>query len=207
MSVAIGNQGNCKNLVTEFPTTFSQGHEWITALIKKISRLVFRDTFSASHGSFLPKTKMEHMGQLALKHVWSLIPSLITVVLYFILVPLLLFFFLKDSKMIAHWFSQFLPKNRSLVSNVWHEVNTKIGCYVRGRVIEILIIFFVTWATFAYLKIGLRCTAQFAGCFGRDYPLHRRCDCDDPCCYSGINAWGLSPHCLYLLIAYAIMFY
>lgn len=192
-----------QNLVIEFPATFSHGHEWMTALIKRYPA-IFSDTRFQQGITFL-QNEMTHLGQLALKHIWSLIPSLITIVLYFILVPLLLFFFLKDSKMIAHWFSQFLPKNRSLVSNVWHDVNTKIGCYVRGRVIEILIIFFVTWATFAALKIDYDILLSLLVALAVIIPYIGAVIATIPVVVVALMQWGLSTHCLYLLIAYAII--
>ena len=60
---------------------------------------------------------------------------------------------MKDSKPILNWFNQFMPKDKSLVLQVWSEVNEKIGCYIRGRVIEIIIVSVITSVAFALLGL------------------------------------------------------
>src|SRR3990167_7711879 len=192
-----------QNLVIEFPNTFLQGHAWINTLIKRYPAFLSETRFQQAM-NFL-QNEAAHAGQMALKNVWLLIPNLITMVLYFILVPLLLFFFLKDSKMISHWFSQFLPKNRSLVSNVWQDVNTKIGCYVRGRVIEILLVFFVTWGTFEFLGMDYAVLLSLLVGLSVIIPYIGAVIATIPVLIVALMQWGLTPHCLYLLVAYAII--
>lgn len=192
-----------QNLVTEFPNAFSQGQQWVDKLNQKYPAL-FSDTRFQQAISFL-QDEFSRMGQGALKHVWALIPNLITAVLYFILVPLLLFFFLKDSKLIVRWFSQFLPKNRSLVSNVWKDVNKKIGCYVRGRVIEMILVGFVTsitfyvmgmeYATLLGVLVGLSVIIPYIGAVVVTIPV----------VVIALMQWGVSSHSLGLMIAYAVI--
>lgn len=192
-----------QNLVTELPSAFAQGHQWVTALMQKYP-VFFSDTRLQQTITFL-QNEFANAGQIALKHVWAFIPNLITAVLYFILVPLLLFFFLKDSDSIVRWFSQFLPKNRSLVSNVWRDVNEKIGCYVRGRVIEVLAVGFVTAVTFAILGmkyatllgvlVGLSVIIPYIGAVVVTIPV----------VIIALMQWGVEPHFFYLIIAYAVI--
>ena len=94
------------------------------------------------------------LGQRALQISLDNVTSLVTVVVYAILVPLMVFFFLKDKKAILAWFANFLPAERVLVDRVWHEVDQKTGHYVRGKIYEILIVGMVTWA--AFTLIGLQ---------------------------------------------------
>ncbi len=190
-----------QNLVSEFPNAFTQGHHWVTTLMQRYPA-VFADPRFQQTIAFV-QNEFSRVGQVTLRFVWSLIPNLITAVLYFILVPLLLFFFLKDADKIAHWFSQFLPKNRSLVSNVWQDVNTKIGCYVRGRVIEVFVISFVTSLTFSILDmkyailmgvlVGLSVIIPYVGAVVVTIPVF----------IIALMQWGMEPHFLYLIIAYA----
>ncbi|PIZ04973.1 MAG: AI-2E family transporter [Gammaproteobacteria bacterium CG_4_10_14_0_8_um_filter_38_16] len=192
-----------QNLITEFPNAFSHGHHWVNALIQKYPAL-FSDMRIQQAISFL-QNEFSRMGQGVLKHIWALIPNLITAVLYFILVPLLLFFFLKDSKLIVRWFSQFLPKNRSLVSNVWKDVNNKIGCYVRGRVIEVILVGLVTSITFSIMGmeyaallgvlVGLSVIIPYIGAVVVTIPVF----------VIALMQWGVSPHSVALLIAYAVI--
>ncbi len=76
------------------------------------------------------------------------IVGLITVVVYAILVPVMVFFFLKDKAAILKWFSSFLPADRQLADQVWEEVLSKTGKYARGKVFEIFIVGFTAWAVF-----------------------------------------------------------
>ncbi len=190
-----------QNLVTEVPNGFAHAQKWVTSLIGQYPT-VFSDMRFQQAISFV-QDEFSSMGQGTIKHVWSLIPNLITAVLYFILVPLLLFFFLKDSAPITRWFTQFLPKNRSLVSNVWKEVNKKIGCYVRGRVIEVIAVGFVTSLTFALMGmqyatllgvlVGLSVIIPYIGAVIVTVPV----------VVVALMQWGVSPQTLYLLVAYS----
>lgn len=92
-------------------------------------------------------------GQQILTFSLSSIPGLITLLVYLILVPLLVFFFLKDKALILSWFSSFLPQERSLASRVWHDMDLQLGNYVRGKFWEILIVGSVTYIAFAILDL------------------------------------------------------
>lgn len=192
-----------QNLVTELPNTFSKGHQWITSLMNRYP-VVFSDARFQQTISYV-QHELANVGQLLLKHIWAFIPNLITAVLYFILVPLLLFFFLKDSKAITLWFSQFLPKNRSLVLNVWKEVNEKIGCYVRGRVTEVMIIGIASSIMFAIL--GMEYAALMGMLVGLSViiPYVGAVLVTIPVVVIALMQWGLASHFFYLLIGYAVI--
>jgi putative permease len=81
-----------------------------------------------------------------------------------VLVPVLVFFFMKDKDLMIHWFVSFLPKERSLVSGVWAEAEMQIANYVRGKVMEIFIVGAVTYVTFIF--IGLEYSALLATLVG-----------------------------------------
>ena len=92
-------------------------------------------------------------GQRILTVSLSSIPGLITVLVYLILVPLLVFFFLKDKERILAWLTAFLPEDRSLANSVWREMDQQLGNYVRGKFWEIFIVGIVTWVAFAILGL------------------------------------------------------
>jgi putative permease len=74
---------------------------------------------------------------------WSLasVKVLITLlVIYLILVPLLVFFFLKDKDLMIGWVAARLPRERSLVDRVWTEAEGQIANYVRNPAAIILAI-------------------------------------------------------------------
>ncbi len=92
-------------------------------------------------------------GQRILTVSLASIPGLITVIVYLILVPLLVFFFLKDKDRILAWLTAFLPEERSLADSVWREMDQQLGNYVRGKFWEIFIVGTVTWVAFAILGL------------------------------------------------------
>ncbi|UCE90523.1 MAG: AI-2E family transporter [Pseudomonadota bacterium] len=93
------------------------------------------------------------LGQRAVTVSLSSIPGIITLLVYLILVPLLVFFFLKDKDLILGWFSAYMPRERRLTDEVWSEVDQQLGNYVRGKFWEIVIVGVVTYVTFAALGV------------------------------------------------------
>ncbi|PKM44290.1 MAG: AI-2E family transporter [Gammaproteobacteria bacterium HGW-Gammaproteobacteria-1] len=92
-------------------------------------------------------------GQRILTYSLTSLPGMITILVYVILLPLLVFFFLKDKETLVRWFSGFLPRERHLAVQVWGEVDVQIGNYVRGKFWEILIVGVVTSVTFALMGL------------------------------------------------------
>ena len=90
-----------------------------------------------------------NLGQTIITFSLSSIPGIITLMVYMILVPMLIFFFLKDKAVILGWFRSFLPSDHSLVGHVWREMDLQLGNYVRGKFWEILIVGCVTYVGFA----------------------------------------------------------
>ena len=57
------------------------------------------------------------LGQSVLSLSLASIPFVITALIYFLLVPLLVFFFLKDKFLLLDWVNAFLPKEKKSSSN------------------------------------------------------------------------------------------
>ncbi len=106
------------------------------------------------------RAELIDVGQKALQFSLGGITNLITIVVYTILVPVMVFFFLKDRDVILAWLGSFLPAHRPLVRSIWLEVIDRTGDYARGKVYEILIVGFSSWAV--YTVIDLRFAAFLA---------------------------------------------
>ena len=98
-------------------------------------------------------TELTRLGQYLLSVSLASVRGILTFLVYLILVPLMVFFFLKDKTVIIDWARSFLPEERKLAGEVWTEVNQQIGNYVRGKIWEILIVWGVTYVTFILLKV------------------------------------------------------
>ena len=104
------------------------------------------------------------LGQRLLTYSVALLPTLASFSIYAVLVPFLVFFFLKDKARILGWFVNFLPKDRSLVNRVWKQVDVKVGGFVRGKLYEIVIVGVVTYIVF--LALGLQFSMLLATATG-----------------------------------------
>lgn len=102
----------------------------------------------------LVRSEISKLGQQIFSISFSSVVSLITFVVYLILTPLMLFFFLKDKRMIFHWLTQFMPEDRELVQDVWTELNMKIASYVRGKFLEVAIIWVASFIGFAFMGLN-----------------------------------------------------
>jgi putative permease len=85
---------------------------------------------------------------------FSQVFSLLGLVLYLVLVPISIFFFLKDKDELLAWLHSLLPADRPLLTSVASEMNVQLGNYVRGKVIEILIVGATTFVGFTILGVN-----------------------------------------------------
>ncbi|MCW8891155.1 MAG: AI-2E family transporter [Sedimenticola sp.] len=93
------------------------------------------------------------VGQQVLSVSLSSVVGLITILVYLILMPLLVFFFLKDKKIIIDWALNFLPRNRKFADTVWHDMDEQIANYVRGKFWEIIIVGSTSFVTFTFMGL------------------------------------------------------
>ena len=127
-------QGLLLRLPEQYPDLVSEEYVW-----ELNSNL--RDSFSA-------------LGQNVLSFSLASMPAVVTILVYLILVPLMIFFFLKDKVVVIDWMASFLPKERHLVNEVWIEMDAQIGNYVRGKFNEILIVGIASYIVFVILGLN-----------------------------------------------------
>jgi len=85
------------------------------------------------------------------------IQSTITILLYIILFPILVFFFLFDRKNILDGLSKVIPGKREMFSNIWSEMDIQLSNYVRGKTTEIFIV--GVCAAIIFSLVGLKYSA------------------------------------------------
>jgi putative permease len=144
-------------------------------------------------------------GQSMLTYSYASLVSIITVIVYLILVPLLVFFFLKDKDRILSWFEQFLPSDQYLSMQVWGEVDMQIGNYVRGKFFEVMALFIASFAVFWLM--GLNYALLLAVLMGLSViiPYVGATLVTFPVVLVAFFQWGLSDEFGYLIMAYAIV--
>ena len=70
----------------------------------------------------------------------------ITFSLYYVLVPIMVFFFMRDGKTIAGYLVGLLPGKKDLAGDIWRDMDMRLANYVRGKAVEIIIVTLIAWA-------------------------------------------------------------
>jgi len=99
-------------------------------------------------------SKVQDFGKNILSYSLSSIAAVITLLVYSILVPLLVFFFLKDKEKIFAWLISFLPNDHTAANKIGLEMDAQMGNYVRGKVYEIFLVGTVAYFSFVYLNLN-----------------------------------------------------
>ncbi|WP_454562562.1 AI-2E family transporter [Pseudomonas sp. AIG] len=144
-------------------------------------------------------------GQWALTFSLSSLPLLVNIMIYLVLVPILVFFFLKDRVMIGEWVRGYLPRERALITRVAQEMNRQIANYIRGKVIEIVICGGVTYI--AFVALGLNYAALLALLVGISVvvPYVGAVVVTVPVLLIALFQWGWSDQFIYLMAVYGII--
>ncbi len=172
-------------LVNLVPLLFEQVSQFITELPKMVGRiqqeLVLLPEEYPTHITSsqineimgLVKNEIGRFSQVVLSFSISSLQGIVTWMVYLILIVLLVFFFLKDKEMIKTWISSYMPRKRVLVQQVWGEMDMQIGNYIRGKIVEIIIVgvasyiaFVVMGLNYAFLLgllVGLSVLVPFVG--------------------------------------------
>ncbi len=139
-------------LFREMPIMLSKGQQLLLQLPEQ-----YPDYVSARQIEeilTLARNELTALGQRVVSISVSSLVGLITFLVYMILLPLMVFFFLKDKRLILDWLANFLPEERRLLRTVWAELDVKIASYVRGKVIEVLIIWFASFIAFGLMGLN-----------------------------------------------------
>ncbi|KOO02117.1 AI-2E family transporter [Vibrio nereis] len=191
------------NLINDIPTMYGGLQKVIAELPKRYPELENLQIVESIATN--AKNQALSMGESVLKSSLASLVSLATLAVYLILVPLLVFFLLKDKQEMIRMASGILPRNRRLANKVWHEMNEQISNYIRGKVMEILIVGGVSYITFAILD--LRYSVLLAVSVGLSVliPYIGAAAVTVPVAMVGLFQWGLSPDFYWLLLAYGII--
>lgn len=136
---------------------------------------------------------------------FSGVMSAVNMLIFLVLMPVLVFFFLKDKHQLVTWASQYLPRDRALVTSVWQEVDAQIGNYVRGKVLEIMIVWIVTYVVFALLDMPFVMLLSMLVGFSVIIPYIGAAVVTIPVALVALVAFGPSASFWYVLIAYTII--
>ncbi len=190
-------------LIHELPHMIARGQEVLLQLPQR-----YPEFFTTRQVQDLIGTARAGIGSLG-QHVVSLslasLVGFITLLVYLVLVPLLVFFFLKDKDRIVAWAVGLLPREHTVLERVWADVDAQIGNYVRGKFLEILIVWVVTAATFALL--GLKYAMLLGAIVGFSVlvPYIGAVVVTLPVAIVAFSQWGWGSEFAYAMAAYMVI--
>ena len=189
-------------LVQEMPNMMEQGQSALKRLPSHYPLIT-----PVQIEEFIQSMSLEvrDVSRLVLSYFLSALPNLITFLLYLVLLPMLVFFFLKDKRMILEWVLGYLPNERGLVIDVLQETDRKIGGYLRGKIWEMFIVGAVSSLAFIAMDlnyplllgslVGLSVIVPFIGAIVVTFPV----------VIIAFFQWGLSAELFYLVILYGLI--
>lgn len=145
------------------------------------------------------------LGQTILERSWNTLMLLAVLLVYMIIVPLLVFFMLKDKVLLLEHFNRVLPEQRRLISQVGSEMNLQIMNYIRGKALEIIIVGVVSYGVFYFFD--LRYAALLATLVGFSVlvPYIGAAVVTIPIALVGLFQFGPSMTLFWLIFAYGII--
>ena len=191
------------SLLQEAPQMFTQAQNYLMTLPEKYPEFVHSSQIDGL--ILMTNDKLIEWGQLALKASFNSISDIVALMVYLILVPLMVFFFLKDKTELINHVMVFLPKERRMAIKVSKEMNQQILNYIRGKVIEILIVGSMT--TIAFMMLDLQYALLLGVLVGLSVlvPYVGATVVTLPVMLVGLFQFGFSNEFGYVMLAYGII--
>jgi putative permease len=190
-------------LIRELPTMLGAGQQLLSRLPEQYPDYV--STQQIEELLTFVRTEIASIGQNVVS--WSLasVVGVITFLVYLILLPLMVFFFLKDKDLILGWLGDFLPDERRLVRTVWNDLDVKIASYVRGKFIEIILVWASTYIAFAFMGLNYAMLLSLLVGLSVIVPYVGATVVTIPVALVGLSQWGMSSQLGYLIGIYAFI--
>jgi putative permease len=191
------------SLAAEMPRMLERGRELLGVLPERYPEFI--DDAQLGEVVGLVQIELAGAGQKLVAVSLATIPSIMTVMVYMVLIPILVFFFLKDREKLLAWVSNFLPRERPLLRRIWVEMDMQVANYARGKVLEIIVVGLVSYFSFAWmglnyaallgLLVGLSVIVPYIGAVIVTLPV----------VMVGFFQWGFNSEFYYLFLVYCII--
>ena len=168
-----------QSFVLDIPRIFNEFLNFVSTIPAAFPDLVNSDQISVFFQAV--SSELSSITQNIVKSSISGIQSTITVLLYIILFPILVYFFLFDRKNIIEGCLSIIPGDRAMLSQVWSEMDIQLSNYVRGKVLEIFIVgiaaailfasFGLNYGALLAVLVGLSVLIPYVGAFSITIPI------------------------------------
>lgn len=194
---SIGTQIN--NLLQNLPSIVSSFQTTITEMNNYFSEEDL-DLIFANLSNQLNNLLSSALGQLA-----GTISLMFNAILYAIMIPLMVFFFLKDKNVLLPIAAVILPKDNRLMKSVFAEMNDQLFNYVTGKFLEMIIIASASYALFAILGLPYAILIAILVGLSVIIPIFGAILVTIPVVLVGLYEWGLTENFYWLLGVYFLI--
>ena len=194
---SIGTQIN--NLLQNLPSIISSFQSTLVEMNNYFSQEDL-DLIFANLTNQINSLLSSALGQLA-----GTITLMFNAILYAIMIPLMVFFFLKDKNELLPIAAFILPKENGFMQSVFSEMNDQLFNYVTGKFLEMIIVASASYALFAIL--GLPYAVLIAILVGLSViiPIFGAILVTIPVVLIGLYEWGLTENFYWLLSLYLLI--
>lgn len=191
------------NLIGEMPDIWQKAQVWLLGLPETYPHLIKTDQIQNLLVGV--DEKVVSLGEKIISASFSSLFGFAALLIYCILVPLMVFFMLKDKHLLLTQISGFLPTQRRLIVQVAQEMNQQIVNYIRGKVIEIIIVGTVSVITFLIMDLRYAVLLGVLVGFSVLIPFIGAAVVTLPIAVVALFQWGISPEFWYVMVAYGII--
>ncbi|MFQ0972722.1 AI-2E family transporter [Gilliamella sp. CG35] len=191
------------SLITNIPNMLNFANKFLTSLPEHYPELIDVGLFDSIIQGIT--SRVVQTGNSLLQFSIVSLFGLVSVAINAVLVPIMMFFFLKDKAKIWGYCSRILPKNRGVLNKVAAEMDTQIANYIVGNVLHILILGISVYIPFWFLGldyglllaviVGLSVLIPYIGIIISSIPV----------ILIALFQWGISPEFGYLIFFYVLI--
>lgn len=191
------------NLTHELPTMLTRLYHFATRLPERFPALMDVGIIDIVVENL--RSRLSGLGDQLVRYSLASLVGLMTLAIYLVLVPLMVFFLLKDKEQMLSALRRVLPRNRGLAGQVWLEMNQQVSNYIRGKVLEMILVGVISWVGF--LAIGMNYALLLAVLVGISVliPYIGALAVTIPVIGVGLGQWGLSGDFWTMLIVYLVI--
>lgn len=139
-------------LIRDMPGMLNKLSEFAATLPRRYPALMDAGIIDAMSENM--RSRALSVGDSVVKYSLASLVGLLTLAVYLVLVPLMVFFLLKDKEQMLNALRHVLPRNRGLAGQVWQEMNQQMINYIRGKALEMVVVGVATWIGFLFFNLN-----------------------------------------------------
>ena len=190
-------------LLQEVPGMIKHWQEVVLLLPERYPHLISEARLS----EFIAYAQQEsaQFAEAALTFSMGIFPGVMMVLVYLVLVPLLVFFMLKDREQLMQSTASLLPERRPVMKLVWSEMTIQIANYVRGKAIEVTLVGAATYIWFVLLGVNYAALLALMVGLSVVIPYVGAAVVTVPVVLVGLFQWGWGGEFFWLFFAYSVI--